>query len=85
MSMSLRERTRPGHYTREAVMRLVACAVLLMPISQSGAQTDPPKLRLIRKPIVSIAAPTFIRIRVSPAKAAINSDRAIAEKLTAAW
>ena len=39
--MSLRERTRPGHYTREAVMRLVACAVLLMPISQSGAQTDP--------------------------------------------
>ena len=44
-----------------------------------------PKLRLIRKPIVSIAAPTFIRIRVSPATAAINSDRAIAEKLTAAW
>jgi len=39
--MSLRECTRPGHYTREAVMRLVACAVLLMPISQSGAQTDP--------------------------------------------
>jgi hypothetical protein len=34
---------------------------------------------------VWIAAPTFIRIRVSPAKAAINSDRAIAEKLTGAW
>jgi hypothetical protein len=82
--MSLRERTRLGHYTRKAVTRLVACAVLLMPISQGGAQTDP-QLRLIRKPIVSIAAPTFIRIRVSPAKAAINSDRAIAEKLTAAW
>jgi hypothetical protein len=30
-------------------------------------------------------APTFIRIRVSPAKAAINSERAIAEKLTGAW
>src|SRR5215472_8953210 len=29
--------------------------------------------------------PTFIRIRGSPAKAAINSDRAIAEKLTGAW
>jgi ABC-type oligopeptide transport system ATPase subunit len=28
--------------------------------------------------------PTFIRIRVSLAKAAINSDRAIAEKLTGA-
>src|SRR5215472_2508582 len=28
--------------------------------------------------------PTFIRIRWSPAKAAINSDRAIAEKLTGA-
>src|SRR4029077_19102568 len=32
-----------------------------------------------------MAAPPFIRIRVSPAKAAINSDRAIAEKLTGAW
>jgi hypothetical protein len=30
-------------------------------------------------------SPTFIRIRVSPAKAAINSDRAITEKLTGAW
>jgi ABC-type glutathione transport system ATPase component len=29
--------------------------------------------------------PTFIRIRMSLAKAAINSDRAIAEKLTGAW
>jgi hypothetical protein len=34
---------------------------------------------------VSIAAATFIRIGVSPAKAAINSDRATAEKLTGAW
>src|SRR6516162_5168860 len=32
-----------------------------------------------------MAAPSFIRIRVSPAKAAINSDRAIAEELTGAW
>src|SRR5262249_25312826 len=32
-----------------------------------------------------MTAPTFIRIRVSPAKAAINSDRAIAEKVTGAW
>src|SRR5215471_13647499 len=32
-----------------------------------------------------MAAPTFIRIRVSPAKAAINSDRAIAGKVTGAW
>jgi hypothetical protein len=40
--MSLRERTRPGPYTREAVTRLVGCAVWLMAISQSGAQTDPP-------------------------------------------
>src|SRR5262249_60131604 len=38
--MSLRERTRPGPYTREAVTRLVACAVWLMTTSQSGAQTD---------------------------------------------
>jgi hypothetical protein len=34
---------------------------------------------------VSIAAATFTRIGVSPAKAAINSDRATAEKLTGAW
>ena len=32
-----------------------------------------------------IAAPTFIRIRVSRAKAAINWDRAIAENLTGEW
>src|SRR5215469_16856096 len=32
-----------------------------------------------------MAAPTFIRMRVSPAKAAIDSDRAIAEKVTGAW
>src|SRR6516164_944638 len=32
-----------------------------------------------------MAAPTFICIRVSPAKAAINSDWAIAEKVTGAW
>jgi hypothetical protein len=32
-----------------------------------------------------MAAPTFIRIRVSPAKAAISSDRVIAEELTGAW
>jgi hypothetical protein len=32
-----------------------------------------------------MAAPPFIRIRVSPAKAAINLDSAIAEKLTGAW
>src|SRR6516164_3602553 len=31
-----------------------------------------------------MAAPTFIPIRVSPAKAAINSDRVIAEELTGA-
>ena len=37
--MSLRERTRPGHYTRDAVTRLVPCAVSLMPVSQSVAQT----------------------------------------------
>jgi hypothetical protein len=34
---------------------------------------------------VWIAAPTFIRIRVSRAKAAINWDRAIAENLTGEW
>ena len=32
-----------------------------------------------------MTTPTFIRIRVSLAKAAINSDRAIAEKVTGAW
>src|SRR5262249_30298819 len=32
-----------------------------------------------------MAAPTFIPIRGSRAKAAINSDRAIAEKGTGAW
>jgi hypothetical protein len=43
------------------------------------------KLRPTLKRTASIAAPTFIHIRVSPAKAGINSDRAIAEKLTGAW
>jgi hypothetical protein len=32
-----------------------------------------------------MAVPPSIRIRVSPAKVAINSDWAIAEKLTGAW
>jgi hypothetical protein len=35
--------------------------------------------------LCEIAAPTSIRIRETPAKAAINLDRAIAEKLTGAW
>jgi hypothetical protein len=43
------------------------------------------KLRPTLERTASIAAPTFIRIRVSPAKAGINSDRAIAENLTGAW
>jgi hypothetical protein len=34
---------------------------------------------------VWIAAPTFIPIEVSPAKAVINSDPAIVEKLTGTW
>src|SRR5215467_12563951 len=32
-----------------------------------------------------MAPPTFIPLRVSPAKAAINSDRAIAEERTGSW
>jgi len=43
------------------------------------------KLRPTLKRTVWIAAPTFIRIRVSRAKAAINWDRAIAENLTGEW
>jgi hypothetical protein len=73
------------HYMREVATRLVAClAMCLMTILVSAAQTGA-KVRPILKRTVWIAAPPFIRIRVSPAKAAINSDWAIAEKLTGAW
>src|SRR6516162_749518 len=44
----------------------------------------PPKLRPTLKRIVLIAVRTFIPIRVSPAKAAINSDQAIAGQQTGA-
>ena len=44
----------------------------------------PPKLRPTLKRIVLIAVRTFIPIRVNPAKAAINSDQAIAGKQTGA-
>jgi hypothetical protein len=66
-------------------MRLVAyLSICLMPIMASAAQTGT-KVRPILKHTVWMAVPPSIRIRVSPAKVAINSDRAIAEKLTGAW
>jgi hypothetical protein len=46
---------------------------------------SPPKLRPTLKCIALISVRTFIPIRVSPAKAAISSDRAIAENVTGAW
>jgi len=39
--MSLRERTRPGPYTREAVTGLVACAVWLIAQTDLQAPSDP--------------------------------------------
>src|SRR5262245_42282639 len=45
----------------------------------------PRKLRLTLKCIALISVRTFIPMRGSPAKAAISSDRAIAEKVTGAW
>ena len=66
-------------------MRLIACVTTcLVPILADAAQTAP-KLRPTLKCIVLISVRTFIPIRVSPAKAAISSDRAIAEKVTGAW
>src|SRR6516225_12287379 len=63
-------------------MRLIACVTAcLVPILADAAQMAP-KLRPTVKRIVLIAVRTFIPIRVSPAKAAINSDRAIAGKQT---
>jgi hypothetical protein len=65
-------------------MRLIACATTcLVPILAAAAQMAP-QLRPTVKRIVLIAVRTFIPIRVSPAKAAINSDRAIAGKQTGA-
>jgi hypothetical protein len=65
-------------------MRLIACVTTcLAPILAAAAQMAP-KLRPTVKRIVLIAVRTFIPIRVSPAKAAINSDRAIAGKQTGA-
>jgi hypothetical protein len=53
---------------------------ILANVAQTGAQasSDP-------KRATSIAAPTFIPIQASRAKAGINSDRTFAEKLTSAW
>ena len=65
-------------------MRLIACVTAcLVPILADAAQMAP-QLRPTVKRIVLIAMQTFIPIRVSPAKAAINSDRAIAGKQTGA-
>ena len=69
---------------REAAMRSVACLTMcLIPMLANAAQSDAhapsdPQAYCV------IAALTFTRIRGSPAKAAINSDRAIAEELTGA-
>jgi hypothetical protein len=65
-------------------MRLVACVTTcLVPMLAAAAQMAP-QLRPTDKRIVLTAVRTFIPIRVSPAKAAINSDRAIAGKQTGA-
>src|SRR6516225_8619129 len=64
-------------------MRLIACVTAcLVPVLADAAQMAP-QLRPTVKRIVLIAVRTFIPIRVSPAKAAINSDRAIAGVLKA--
>ena len=66
-------------------MRLVArLTICLMPILASAAQTDDQVASDPQAYCVDRSA-AFIRIRVSPAKVAINSDWAIAEKLTGAW
>jgi hypothetical protein len=71
-----------------ALLALQPCACLtmcLMPISANGCDLhgtleDRTELaRPFERP------PTFIRIWVSPAKVAINSERATAERLTGAW
>jgi len=70
---------------REAAMRSVACLTMcLIPMLANAAQSDAhapsdPQAYCV------IAALTFTRIRGSPAKAAINSDLAIAERRTGAW
>jgi hypothetical protein len=70
-------------YVQEAPMRLIACVTTCLVPILAAAQMAP-KLRPTVKRIVLIAVRTFIPIRVSPAKAAINSDRAIAGKQTGA-
>jgi hypothetical protein len=76
-------------------MRLVACLTMcLMPILADAAQTDAQAPSDPQAYCVNRSADFYpyrgepckiIPIGVSPAKAAINSDRAIAEKLTGAW
>jgi len=65
-------------------MRLIACVTACLVPILAGAAQMAPQLRPTVKRIVLIAMRTFIPIRVSPAKAAINSDRAIAGKQTGA-
>jgi hypothetical protein len=63
-------------------MRLIACVTMcLVPILADAAQMAP-QTSSDRQAYLLIAVRTFISIRVSPAKAAINSDRAIAGKQT---
>ena len=56
----------------------------LMPMLANAAQTDAQAPSDPQAYCVNRSA-DFIGIWVSPAKAAINSDRAIAEKLTGVW
>jgi hypothetical protein len=66
-------------------MRLVACLTMcLMPILANAAQTDAQAPSDPQAYCVNRSA-DFYPLQVSPAKAGINSDRAIAEKLMGAW
>ena len=66
-------------------MRLVACLTMcLMPILAVAAQMDAQAPSDPQAYCVNRSA-DFYPYRVTPAKAGINSDRAIAEKLTGAW
>ena len=65
-------------------MRLIACVATCLVAILAGAAQMAPQTSSDRQAYWLIAVRTFIPIRVSPAKAAMNSDRAIAGEQTGA-
>ena len=65
-------------------MRLIACVTTCLVPILAAAQMAPQTSSDRQAYCVNRSAETFIPIRVSPAKAAINSDRAIAGTQTGA-